>query len=46
MGFDMAGIDGRPFNGNVVAGYLGNQAAAIAAIANIVATLLPKDDAS
>jgi hypothetical protein len=41
---DAKAFDGQPFNGRTVAEYLGNQGAAIAALANIVATLLPEDD--
>lgn len=37
---DAANFDGRPFNGKVVAEYFGNQGAAIAALANIVKSIL------
>lgn len=41
MEADAKAFDGKAFTGEVVAEYLGNQAAAIAALANVVATLLP-----
>ena len=37
---DAASFDGRPFNGRTVAEYFGNQGAAIAALANIVKSIL------
>ena len=37
---DAKNFDGRPFNGKVVAEYFGNQGAAIAALANIVKSIL------
>jgi len=37
---DAEKIDGRPFNGKTVAEYFGNQGAAIAALANIVKSIL------
>ncbi len=37
---DARDFDGRPFNGKTVAEYFGNQGAAIAALANIVKSLL------
>lgn len=39
---DAAEFDGKPFNGRTVATYFGNQGAAIAALANIIITLLPE----
>ncbi len=40
MATDAREFDGRPFNGKTVAEYLGNQGAAIAALANIVKSML------
>ena len=40
---DAAAFDGQPFDGKVVATYFGNQGAAIAALAKIIASIL-KDD--
>jgi len=40
---DAAKFDGRPFNGKTVAEYFGNQGAAIAALANIIQSILKKD---
>lgn len=40
---DAAAFDGRPFNGKVVAEYFGNQGAAIAALANIVKSILEQE---
>ena len=37
---DAASFDGRPFDGRTVAEYFGNQGAAIAALANIVKSIL------
>lgn len=37
---DAIKFDGRPFNGKIVAEYCGNQGAAIAALANIVKSIL------
>ena len=37
---DAKNFDGRPFNGKVVAEYFGNQGAAIAALANIMKSIL------
>jgi hypothetical protein len=37
---DAKNFDGRPFNGKTVAEYFGNQGAAIAALANIVRSML------
>ena len=37
---DASNFDGKPFNGKTVAEYFGNQGAAIAALANIVKSLL------
>ena len=37
---DASNFDGRPFNGKTVAEYFGNQGAAIAALANIVNSLI------
>ena len=42
MADDAARFDGQPFNGRTVAEYLAHLGAAIAALANIVATLLPE----
>ena len=44
MAADASAFDGKPFNGRTVAEYFGNQGAAIAAVARIVAELLPADD--
>jgi len=40
---DAAKFDGCPFNGKTVAEYFGNQGAAIAALANIIQSILKKD---
>jgi hypothetical protein len=40
MARDAKDFDGRPFNGRTVAEYFGNQGAAIAALANIIALLI------
>ena len=40
---DATNFQGQPFNGKTVAEYFGNQGAAIAALANIVATLMEED---
>jgi hypothetical protein len=37
---DAVNFDGRPFNGKTVAQYFGNQGAAIAALANIIKSIL------
>ena len=37
---DAESFDGRPFNGKVVAEYLGNQGAAIATLADLMKSLL------
>ncbi len=37
---DARDFDGRPFNGKTVAEYFGNQGAAIAALANIIKSML------
>ena len=37
---DAKKFDGRPFNGRTVAEYFGNQGAAIAALANIIKSIL------
>jgi len=37
---DAKEFDGRPFNGKTVAEYFGNQGAAIAALANVVKSIL------
>ncbi len=37
---DARDFDGRPFNGKVVASYFGNQGAAIAALADIMKSIL------
>ena len=37
---DAKEFDGKPFNGRTVAEYFGNQGAAIAALANIVKSIL------
>lgn len=37
---DAKDFDGRPFNGRTVAEYFGNQGAAIAALANIIKSVL------
>ena len=41
---DAKDFDGRPFNGKTVAEYFGNQGAAIAALADIVKSILGQDD--
>ena len=41
---DAKEFDGRPFNGRTVAEYLGNLGAAIAALADIVKSLLEEKD--
>jgi len=43
---DASNFDGRPFNGKTVAEYFGNQGAAIAALANIIKSILEKEAAS
>ena len=40
---DASNFQSQPFNGKTVAEYFGNQGAAIAALANIVATLMEAD---
>ena len=40
MKSDAENFDGRPFNGKTVAEYFGNQGAAIAALANIIKSIL------
>jgi hypothetical protein len=40
MAEDARAFDGKPFNGRTVAEYLGNQGAAIAALANIMKLLV------
>jgi hypothetical protein len=37
---DAKNFDGKPFNGKTVAEYFGNQGAAIAALANIIQSVL------
>lgn len=41
---DAKNFDGQPFNGRTVAEYLGNQGAAIAALAKVMATLIPEGE--
>lgn len=41
---DAAKFDGRPFNGKTVAEYFGNHGAAIAALANIMKSVLTGED--
>ena len=43
---DASEFDGKPFNGRTVAEYLGNQGAAIAALALIVDGLLEREEAA
>ena len=43
---DAASFDGRPFTGKVVAEYFGNHGAAIAALANIIKSMLEKKETS
>ena len=43
---DAENFDGRPFNGKTVAEYFGNQGAAIAALADIVKSILEQINAS
>jgi len=40
MADDAARFDGQPFNGKTVAEYFGNQGAAIAALADIIKSIL------
>lgn len=40
---DAANFDGRPFNGKTVAEYLGNQGAAIAALADVLKSILDEN---
>jgi len=46
MKSDAEKFDGQPFTGKTVAEYFGNQGAAIAALANILISLIPKEDYS
>lgn len=41
---DATNFDGQPFNGRTVAAYFGNHGAAIAALANLVKSLLEEID--
>ena len=41
---DAKNFDGRPFNGKTVAEYFGNQGAAIVALADIVRSILGKNE--
>ncbi len=41
---DAKNFDGRPFNGKTVAEYFGNQGAAIAVLADIVKSILEKEE--
>ncbi len=43
MKSDAEKFDGRPFNGKTVAEYFGNQGAAIAALANIIKSMLKEE---
>lgn len=43
---DAANFDGQPFTGRTVAEYNGKQGAAIAALAKILSSLIPKEDYS
>jgi hypothetical protein len=43
MARDATEFDGKPFDGRTVAEYFGNQGAAIAALADIVARMLKED---
>ena len=43
---DAEEFDGRPFNGRTVAQYFGRQGAAIAALANIVKSMLEQEEKS
>lgn len=43
MANDASHFDGKPFNGRTVAEYLGNQGAAIAALAKLIAELYAKE---
>ncbi len=43
MKIDAAKFDGKPFNGRTVAEYFGNQGAAIAALANILSSILKEE---
>ena len=44
MKSDAIKFDGKPFNGKTVAKYFGCQGAAIAALANIVKSILEKEE--
>jgi len=44
MEADAKNFDGRPFTGKTVAEYFGNQGAAIAALANIIKSILEDTD--
>ena len=41
---DARKFDGQPFNGKTVAKYFGNQGAAIAALADIMQTIIEEED--
>lgn len=41
---DAENFDGRPFNGETVAEYFGNQGAAVSALANIVKSILEQTE--
>ncbi len=41
---DAKNFEGQPFNGKTVAEYFGNQGAAIAALANIIKSILDKKE--
>lgn len=43
MANDAAHFDGQPFTGRTVAEYCGNQGAAIAALANIIKSMLEEE---
>jgi len=45
MKTDAENFEGKPFNGRTVATYFGNQGAAIAALANVVKSILEEDKA-
>jgi len=43
MSNDAKNFDGQPFTGKTVAEYFGNQGAAIAALANVLSSLIPRE---
>ena len=43
MSNDAKNFEGQPFTGKTVAEYFGNHGAAIAALANVLSSLIPKE---